>query len=346
MGIHPVFLLYVSRSGSTFFANQLARRSSDVVVLPELDVVNLLCDAGDDQLQAMSSREIAQFVELDERFRQLGVATKELQDQIEARGSHQVIDLLSAIGQVYAGRCGKPAARFAMYQRGNILSVADQLCPSSEMPTRFIHLFRDPRGCLNSIQNVRRRQTTHYDRRRIGRCDAAGIAKAWNRYVQNVEKLDTHPVARLLKIQYEQLCRDLPAELQRCADFLNVPLASEQSRRCNESVVSADAQEIHENIDEQVIASRANAWRRELSGSDVAIVESIAAAEMKRHGYAVIASDGNVLSKLQLVAALAKSSVITASIRFKTLLHACSSPTQFRLHWRHYRRRLESARNV
>ena len=78
MGIHPVFLLYVSRSGSTFFANQLARRSSDVVVLPELDVVNLLCDAGDDQLQAMSSQEIAQFVELDERFQQLGVATKDL----------------------------------------------------------------------------------------------------------------------------------------------------------------------------------------------------------------------------------------------------------------------------
>ena len=346
MGIEPVFLLYVSRSGSTFFANQIARRSSDVVVLPELDVVNLLCDAGDDQLQSMSSREITQFVELDRRFKQIGVPPEDLQIQIDQRGSHQVIDVLSAIGQVYAGRCGKHAARIAMYQRGNILSVADQLCQSSKLPIRFVHLCRDPRGCLNSIQRVRRRQTSRYDRRRIGRHDAAGIAKAWNRYVRNVKKLNAHSAARVLEIQYEQLCRNLPAELQRYADFLEVSFALEMSRRWNESVVSTDAQEIHENIDEQVIASRADAWRRELSGRDVAIVESIAFEEMNRQGYVVSGSGRNVFGKLRLVIALTTSSAITAGIRLKTLVRACSSPTRFRLHWRHYRRRLESARNV
>jgi hypothetical protein len=99
---------------------------------------------------------------------------------------------------------------------------------SPQVHMKVIHLVRDGRGfCFSYLKN-----------RKLARTQLPLAARAWNDNIKAIDRFRTRlPHIPILDVRYEDLCRDLPATLQRVCRFLEVPyepgLESRETRPCH-----------------------------------------------------------------------------------------------------------------
>lgn len=343
MIIQPVFLLYISRSGSTFFANCLAKYP-EIVILPELDIVTNLATAGNEYLRSRSPQQLIDFVCADSLFAETRIDTDRLERRFDQAKRNDVQSVLSAIAEEYAWICDKPNARFALFQRGDTLAVAHELVDALGDAV-FIHLYRDPRACLNSIEQVHAREFSRYDAKRMGRKDAIGIARAWTGYMSRVSRLNKLPRASVMEVQYERLCQDPDAEVKRVADFVGMDAALQTTNQFSDLVVAPRDQEIHENVGSEVVSSRSAAWRTELPPNSGVVVEWVSGRLMQSRGYELYYTGNSGWVARMLYISEASLQFLLSSIqrRVKLIRKSATSPRLFALHLRRHARRF--ARN-
>ncbi len=85
---------------------------------------------------------------------------------------------------------------------------------SGRVRMKVIHLVRDGRGfCYSYLKN-----------RNLARTDLPRAARAWCDGIKTMERFRARlPHVPVLNVRYEDLCRDMPATLQRVFQFLEVP---------------------------------------------------------------------------------------------------------------------------
>jgi hypothetical protein len=143
----------------------------------------------------------------------------------------------------------------------------------------FLHMVRDPRAGVASMQKadffpddvvfnaLSRRKHAGAGRRLLGALDTG----------------------RWMTVRYEDLTTDPAAMLRRVCVLLGEAYdpAMMQYHRTAEAFMKDDAATtFNAAATRPVTASRINAWRSQLSTTELALIEQICAAEMKEHGYA------------------------------------------------------------
>jgi hypothetical protein len=126
---------------------------------------------------------------------------------------------------------------------------------------QFIHIVRDPRAVVSSMQEAREA--------RLGRATVEQGARFWNTLVAAaIRKGDGMPPGRFLQVRYEDLVARPAGTVGGILEFLGEPSPA-----------------LLDFVEKETDPTRAERWRDLLSGDDVALVERACAALMDQLGY-------------------------------------------------------------
>lgn len=277
------YLLYVSRSGSTMLASQIARHMPDVLVFPELDLVGRLFAHGDRFVRNASVRQLHRIVIADKKTAALDLAEDDWQAILGSAAGRGILALLVLLSERFAQRLGRPSPRVVLFQRGTLLSVAAEIA-ELDPRARFIHIYRDPRAVVSSIVSVRKGRFDQYQARYMGRADAIGLSRHWATYTRRVDDLRERFQGRVLAVKYETLCQGYAHCLDSVARFIGVR-SGETSRQAVALPVADAERELHRHVGKAPMTARIDAWRAELAPWRGYLVEATLGDALQRNGY-------------------------------------------------------------
>ncbi|HHB81630.1 MAG TPA: sulfotransferase, partial [Aliiroseovarius sp.] len=140
---------------------------------------------------------------------------------------------------------------------------------------RIVWIVRDGRACVRSLQKVKGAPN-----------DARVLARQWARNMAFGRVLSEQAGDRLATVRYEDLIADPERELTRLCDHLGValdPAMLDTSRGTN--VIKPNETAHKTKVNTPVDASRAEAWRTELSARDLADMAPIMNETLAALGY-------------------------------------------------------------
>jgi hypothetical protein len=150
----------------------------------------------------------------------------------------------------------------------------------------FIHIIRDPRAVVPSLRAASRSWGSRWAPDRL-----ADASRKWRRDVMNARRAASL-TERYTEVRYESLHADGAAEIVRLFAWMGEPVSREEA----EAYVAACAFDkvrttvAEEDVDKQFFRrGEVDSWRRELSGSDIAIIERLTRKQMAALGYEPVA---------------------------------------------------------
>jgi hypothetical protein len=190
-------------------------------------------------------------------------------------GPHDLRRPYQVLLERWAAHYGK--ARWGEKTPGNIYhsNILIDMFPDA----RFIHVVRDPRGGVASMQRV-----SFFSN------DVA--FNALNRH-----KIMTHgrdwlaravPAAQRMEVRYEDLVTDPQHTLGRICDFVGVSYEPEMLRfhqHADRFMLDEAASTYNTTATRPIAPEQAQKWRSQLTDEDIAIIERVCADEMAEFGY-------------------------------------------------------------
>jgi len=271
-----VFLTYVSRSGSTFLAQELdtlegvrvgieARFQDGWIRGPNVILNN--------------NEELDRYLETlyaDPKFSAWGVSRKSLKKRLAALPFPlRFSDVLLASLQEYIGT---PEPEVIVHKCGHYILCVNQI--RSELPDAlFLFLDRDPRSIYASQKRSRNSLTGEQFQR-----DIVDFVLQYRLIQSAVDALVSKPY--VMSVSYEEIvCGGLKSTLHAIAGFVGVD--GNQWKKSNYFNAIPEAQKhLHVNVGRRVPnPSRINAWQDELSVAEKAFLERALSKYLARKGY-------------------------------------------------------------
>jgi hypothetical protein len=292
-----VFLVYDSRSGSTLLSREIAAQFPDAYVSPEIRFDALFGrpaawwrHAGDGRVrQLLEAGRVPQKLELsDAEVAQLSA---------DARGIRPLIEALVARA---AAREGRSAPAVAVIKSGRHLRAARRIL--ADIPgARFVYVVRDPRAAIASKLVTDR---PYVPGQKMAWAGPFAAALQWRWYGRLARELAR--AAPVRTVPYEALLADSAGVLEALAQFLSIQRALGGAHyRVPDAERAIHGRVLAEGLD----ASRAAAWRSELSREDQTVIEILCGSEMRRWGYEAELHPG----PLRVLALVGKSFLVSAA---------------------------------
>lgn len=274
-----VFLLYYSRSGSTFLSSRLDAYG-DIGVTVESHFTRALILDREELSAAHAPREVHKLLAREERFMNLGVSAEDLEAHLRGGGGYGAGEVARAVLAAYfAPR--KPGAKVWVVKDGTNGYWIRQL--AREIPeARFIHVIRDGRAVMNSGLNNER----PYARGERMTRDPLTLARLWSRFVDGIADFAAESPGRVIEVRYEDLISGEESELARVRRSLGLP----EARRSGDGSgyyanIPEKERTLHGLVSGEAVSGRIEAWRKELRPGDLLVFERRAAGSLRRHGY-------------------------------------------------------------
>jgi hypothetical protein len=268
------FLLYVSRSGSTFLARQLATHSPNLLVLPETRLFGWLVMLGDAGLSALTPSELFDLINKDFQFENLGIDKAKLSEVVK-RNHRKVGPLIEDLVNLYS-RNGC-AADFVLVQIGTPKYCEKLL--SIFPDAKFLNIYRDVRGTVNSMVNAHR---PYFPGELMGAGDVVFAAKQWRSFMKRIDALKTR--LPIYEICYEQFCIEIEKDLTEITAAIGCRF-QKTAESSNAFPIGQREQEIHKLVFGPAKRARLDAWKTELSLYQGLAIEIVAKDLLESRGY-------------------------------------------------------------
>jgi hypothetical protein len=273
---NPIFIVGTERSGSNLLRLLLNEISGIAIPHPPhlmRDLSKVIWRYGDLQVDANFRRLIGdavQLVRLHFSPWPFELSTERIFKEAVARNLYAVY---AAIHEQYLEQSGRK--RWGCKSTFMIEHVGDVVAHHAE--PQFIHLVRDVRDVAVS---ARRSVFSHYH--------PYFVAKLWQReQAKGLSWATQLPAKAWLTVRYEDLIADPESKMREVCRFLGA--------RYNEKIMrffeGESARELSglsrswENVARPVLRENAQKFRRELSGEEIRLIESVAWHEMEALGY-------------------------------------------------------------
>lgn len=140
---------------------------------------------------------------------------------------------------------------------------------------KVIHIVRDGRDVASSIIRARMGPTIYY-----------AAARMWCKYVDAIEEIRLAcPDDRYVEVRYEDLLSSPRESLARTCDYLGVSYSETMlAFHENSSPYQTDAVN-KENLQQPLMESNKEKWRRQMTDRQIQEFESVAAEHLKRYDY-------------------------------------------------------------
>ncbi len=272
-----LLLLYVSRSGSTLFASEVARHFSQVLVIPELRLPGLLVKR-DVAGTACPRQVLLDLVAGDHQFSVLNLSSAEVEQCIDRMGeSYSAEGFLREIARAVAAK-NDLQPEVVMFKCGAAARPPLFLLRQRLPEIGLVHIYRDPRAAVNSAMRTER---PYHPGETMGRGDPWLQAERWNTYCEKMQQLEEADEL-LLQVRYEELCADPDRILRQFADVLDL---GDYTYGGAGFAVAAREQGIHANVQKAASTERSAAWKSEMPAWQGLAVEQVTREQRRRLQY-------------------------------------------------------------
>lgn len=271
------FLIYVARSGSTFFAAKMNEHDGLYVTTESNFIANLV----ENDFVLQDSQDVDRLVAdlyAEKKFRDWGIARQRISARFNSlhfpAGVEQII---AAVFEEHPEYSGEAHVLAKVPRLIRFLDRALGAMPNS----KFIHVVRDPRAVSAS-----QRQSISS---RTGKAMAGTpfvAALRWRRATARVRAISS---ARVKSIRFEDMISDPEKIVSECRQFLSLDdmtgSASQNRRRRYVNRIPESQRHLHSNVSRPADASRLDGWRSQLNCGEQFLVERICDKTMRRFGY-------------------------------------------------------------
>lgn len=313
-----MFLVYFSRSGSTFLSSRLDRYG-DLGVTVESGFMQTLLLRSKAISGADDPAGVYELLKDEGRFSNLGLSRETFSKHLRSGGSYGIGEVARAVlGAYFAIR--KPGARVWVVKEGGMGFLVNKI--SRELPeARFLHVIRDGRAVLNSGLNAVRPYGTG---ERMAR-DPLAVARVWSQFVDGVDAFRAAHPERCLELRYEDLMAGEEAELRGLRLSLGLPAVAEAGDDSYYDAMPEKERSIHRLVSGAAAPGRVDAWKGELGRGDRLVFEHRARRTLARHGYAV---DVPGLPTLLLAPDFVASYATSLALRARSWRRLVASPAK------------------
>lgn len=279
------FLVFRSRSGSTFFGDRLSRHP-EVLVTPESNLAPKLKKfLGTREAEQVTAAELANYVFQEPKFRQWGLPGKNLAQALETCDSLDWPAVFKTICRAYRDH-QKPGAGIVVFKNSGWYYKNIDLLLSLFPGSSALGVVRDPRAVFNSA-----RKALHSEKTRPMAENALSNAMRWKKYIKILKQAAIRHPGRVNLIRYESILEDFAGSLNLSWNTLGVSeLKKEQldeilDQKEGSHLVSENVHHLHENVLKEPMPELAQKWRSELPRRQALIIRLICARQMRELGY-------------------------------------------------------------
>ncbi|MDM8536270.1 sulfotransferase [Desulfobacterales bacterium HSG17] len=276
-----IFLLYVSRSGSTMLSRQLDLHSLDLIVLPEFRLMELLLAKGDYSIRNMNKGQLMNFIKLDHQLSNLGFNNEDLEKIIQDSVGKGIKILMENISSCYCIKCGI-YPKMVMIKNGGLLFLLDKLNKLFS-DALYIHIYRDPRAVVNSMIHT---ISPYFRNEKMGRNDVVYAARSWLKYMKLVENIKKS--ISIIEVKYEELCLSGNVNILReIIENLGVSYIEPHVVIKRKKIIQVGKKEkkIHKLAKKSPSAKRIDSWKTELTLCQGVAIETIVHEKLSKFGY-------------------------------------------------------------
>jgi len=277
------FLIYDNRSGSTYLAALLAEIAG-VGVTIESDFIARLIER---RFAIRSEGDLEKLIRLlysEKKFSDWKISKNRLRTALAIL---PIPVAMNAIFDTIFSLSFTDEAIEYMIFKGPRLSHHVQCLRRVFQSPKFIYIVRDPRAVVSSQFRTHAR-----DDRPPMSSDPVRSAVRWRRTVRRMRAADGPDI---LQVRYEDLIAGKDKTMARICRFLETeelsPLTYSQREKAARYFdnIPEDQKHMHANVaNGEPIGKRVDAWRSELSETDIHLIQTVALREMKQLGYSPI----------------------------------------------------------
>ena len=287
------FLLYDSRSGSTFLSKRLTEDINDVIVTPEIGFDYLFKHSIKDKLNWPDT--IKRMYRSHE-FINLNVPKHELEEEFLL---HSSIDIPEGIKLILTKWLKvnygfKEYSGWIIVKNGSHLKYIDNITKIFNKRLPFIYLLRDPRAVINSKYNTKR---PYYPYESMAWSGLLLTALRWKIYYQKIQKAKENG-SPILKIKYEDLVCKTDTVINSIRSFLKIKDLKRDKNKLLQTRYNIPEKEkhIHQLTNKLYgVEERIYSWKKELSPFKIRVIEAICGKEMMAEGYSLMYNDGSII---------------------------------------------------
>lgn len=266
-----IFLTYINRSGSTFFANSLSRHN-DICILPEAEIlISLLLQNPTKKCLITDFKIIIENLKNDVKFKYW-----QLNDEIQNVYENNIrfYDLFKNILIEYKKK-NKPHAKFVLFKgtklnyllRNLIELDTSLLCFSITRDVRAVYLSQK-----NSIGSTTGKPMS---------TNPYSAAVKWKKFImRNILNKNNFP-----EIFYEFRYEDFIKKHNKYLKWITAILGINHDYSHQEFHVPENQLHLHSNINKTADKSRINRWKNLLERKDIYILECITRKELIKYEY-------------------------------------------------------------
>lgn len=256
-------------------SSQLAKKYSNILVLPEIRLPKLILEMGCDA--AIHYHELKQVLKKDHQISSLDITEEDIAELYKSSQSLKPEAVLLSLASLIAQKKGRKFDA-VIYKCGSA-GLWWPALKASYPTASFIHVHRDVRAVVNSALHSQR---PYHPGEKMGRGDPWFRAKGWSRYVTSMQKL-TQAGEPIIQVSYESLCLDPAFVLD---DLINQLALDVREAVGDEGIsVATSEHDIHRNVNKPPLKDRLDAWQSELKLWQIVVSEHLATEGMTKLGY-------------------------------------------------------------
>ena len=261
-----IFLLHVSRSGSTYLSRLLAENCSDLAVISETNYFRILI-AHKKIYKEYQPDKLVNLILEDPKFKGFKFSKSELLERLQKCDNHK--QAIFSVTKMILEKLKIKNVHNVLIKDGSLVDFIPDIALQFE-DFKIIHIKRDPRACINSILHTPK--AFYKGRSSMGWDDIEFCVNQYQKYMGKMERLEL-AIGNIFTVTYEELVRDKNQVLQNVLNFLMLRPSVEDKTKTDNYLRKQEFR-IHRNIYRSSQIERTDAWKQELKKWEIIYIES------------------------------------------------------------------------
>lgn len=270
-----IFLLYDSRSGSTFFSRILTENLRGTRVTQEIGFEEIL------KQQDTTNKKIwLNVIDRTERNNDLRNCDIDLGRIKKIIQSSRKISKEIVFNLILSQVLGQYSEKNIIIKNGRHVKYLEELASLIRQDMKILYIYRDPRAVINSKLKTSR---PYYPKEVMAWGGVLIAGLQWNHYTKLINKYNKIDRLAVYKVSYEELITQQMNILKNTASFLGIQVKKTSSGKGY--VIPENEGEIHRLVDQKPNKKRLLGWKQELSKSKLKKIECVTGKYMEQLRY-------------------------------------------------------------
>jgi len=259
-----IFLLYLSRSGSTYFTKVLVEDCDSITILPETNYFRTILSHFK-IFKKFDARCLSGLILEDPKFKAFNVSKENLINTLATCNNHR--EAIYVVTSLLLEKRNGLDTKNILIKDGGLVDFAEEINLLFADP-KIIFIQRDPRGGINSLLHSPKIFVKGVSS--MGWNDIEMCCNSYESYLKKISiQLKTIPYH---KVTFESLIRNEKAIIEKTLVYLKLDAGSEKVE-VDQSWLLGQETEAHKNVFEPADKDRIYAWKRELEDWEIKYIE-------------------------------------------------------------------------